>query len=178
MHTLPASQTHSLFASPRLHESRMAAQYHRRCNVICGARDRQRGQQVTTVTIQPNELLCVDNAKAQASPCLVFCVWRAQHNHKPYLSTILSGFVFACFVQDKPLTVYSCRFSTGHGRGAALSDPMSYINLCLIGAWGWGAASLCSIPRRLMAYWCLCRAFLLLRLGYAPVMSYWSATTS
>lgn len=33
---------------------------------------------------------------------------------------------------ELPLTVYSCRFSTGHGRGAGMSDQMSFVNICLI----------------------------------------------
>jgi len=33
----------------------------------------------------------------------------------------------------RPLTAYSVRLHTGHGRGAALSEPLSGVNICLIG---------------------------------------------
>eukprot|EP00197_Chlamydomonas_leiostraca_P012179 CAMPEP_0202865592 /NCGR_PEP_ID=MMETSP1391-20130828/6246_1 /ASSEMBLY_ACC=CAM_ASM_000867 /TAXON_ID=1034604 /ORGANISM="Chlamydomonas leiostraca, Strain SAG 11-49" /LENGTH=472 /DNA_ID=CAMNT_0049545451 /DNA_START=150 /DNA_END=1569 /DNA_ORIENTATION=+ len=34
---------------------------------------------------------------------------------------------------DKPLTVYSVRFTTSNGRGSSISDPNSGVNVCLIG---------------------------------------------
>ncbi|KAG2429658.1 hypothetical protein HYH02_013996 [Chlamydomonas schloesseri] len=37
---------------------------------------------------------------------------------------------------NPPLTVYTVRFTTGTSRGAALSDPYSAVNVCLIGANG------------------------------------------
>lgn len=37
---------------------------------------------------------------------------------------------------NPPLTVYTVRFTTGTSRGAALSDPYSAVNVCLIGVNG------------------------------------------